>query len=136
MTIEFTPRPSSGVHLASPDGNYLDVRIDRMQVIVVGPMRHSPVEYMDALRDAFDNDSIELISAEFMDVAPDGLTPEAQAERNKVGMQRGFVSLVFEQQGVLGVQQAPDEADAADDGWMAGPAPAEGPPPVGQDDPT
>jgi len=132
MTIEFTPRPSSGVHLASSDGNYLDVRIDRMQVIVVGPMRHSPVEYLVALREAFDNDSIELISAEFMrsDELVDQ-SPEVQAERDRIAMLRGFVSLMFEQQGVLSQTAASDEAAAADDGWVAE-APPEGPAPLAQ----
>jgi len=109
MTIEFTPRPSRGICLSSPDGAYLDVRIDRMQVIVVGPMRHAPVEYLRALCEAFDNDSIELVSAEFMTMKNDDLadqSPEVRAERDRIAMLRGFVSMEFEQHGVLDEQVA------------------------------
>jgi hypothetical protein len=86
MKVEFNTAQTDEIHVSERDGAYFFKRRDVIQVIVVGPMNFTPMEYEIAVREKTGY-LWELSSAEFMSLS---------AENKKIGLRRGFVSLIFD----------------------------------------
>lgn len=80
--LKFEPVPEGGVSVWDSDGMYLDQRGDRQQVIVVGPMRHTPGRITGEFP------GFKLVSFAVM-----GGLADSCAE---VARMRGFLSLIME----------------------------------------
>ena len=79
-------KPHRNITMAARDGAYIHLQGDDAQVIVVGPLLHSPAEYAEAVSD-FYGVEFEIKSAEFMKAGDDAST--------LLALRRGFVSLIF-----------------------------------------
>lgn len=87
--LEFI-RGVGDVTFGDPDGYYLSADDTGAQVIVVGPMFYTPVQFARAICIALDDYTYKLVSGEFMTNVDPAL--------NKACLSRGFIRLVFERE--------------------------------------
>ena len=89
MSIELIKQPNEGVRMRHADGAYWRLDGDVAQIIVVGPMQGSPLDYELALR-YFLNEDWVIGSAEFM-----LSSNKSNKSENYIALRRGIVNLMF-----------------------------------------
>ena len=84
--IIFTPQSPDGVCLSDRDGAYLKIEQDVAQIIVLGPMLGTPLDYERALCEHAGRSWI-IGEAEFLQ--------HSNTAMSRIALRRGFVSLLF-----------------------------------------
>jgi hypothetical protein len=84
----------NAVCLGHPDGYYLTEMGDKLQVVVIGPMPHSPFEILLAINEAEEakNPDASVMFFEIENVSVLG-KEELDEVTRKIHMQRGFFSI-------------------------------------------
>lgn len=99
--IKLQSYPTEQVHSETPDGAYWSRHpreLPEVQIIVVGQMQGTPADYRDALEQEV-HCPLDYKSRAFMDVPKEADNEVELKHKQRLVLDRGFISFIFQMRG-------------------------------------